>query len=81
MPINHHKVSLLQDFERGLPMEWGEVALAARAFAEAAQLDLPSFQAIANLATFKVLEKGLLPSAEAWGYDNAASPQAAKAHA
>lgn len=66
MPINHHKVSLLQDFERRFPMEWGEVALAARAFAEAAQLDLPSFHAIANLATFKVLEKGLLPSPGLW---------------
>lgn len=77
IPHNHHKVSLLQDFERGLPMEWGEVVLAARAFAEAAELSLPSFGAVASLATFKVLEKGLLPSPELWGY--AASQ--AKAHA
>lgn len=78
IPHNHHKVSLLQDFERGLPMEWGEVVLAARAFAEAAQLELPSFKAIANLATFKVLEKGLLPSPDLWGY---AQPDTAKRHA
>lgn len=66
IPNNHHKPSLLQDFERGLPMEWGEVVLAARAFADAAQLDLPSFRAIAGLATFKVLEKDLLPSRDLW---------------
>jgi 2-dehydropantoate 2-reductase len=66
IPGNHHKPSLLQDFERGSQMEWGEVILAAQRFAEAAQLQLPTVDAVVNIATHMIVARGLLPSPEDW---------------
>lgn len=66
IPINHHKPSLLQDFERGSQMEWGEVILAAQRFAEAAKLSIPTVDAVVNIATYMIVTKGLLPSPEDW---------------
>jgi ketopantoate reductase len=66
IPANHHKPSLLQDFERGSQMEWGEVILAAQRFAEAAQLQLPTVDAVVNIATHMIVGRGLLPSPENW---------------
>lgn len=66
IPINHHKPSLLQDFERGLQMEWGEVILAAQRFAEAAKLSIPTVDTVVNIATYMIVAKGLLPSPENW---------------
>lgn len=66
LPRNHHKQSLLQDYERNAPMEWGEIVLAAQRFGEAAGLKLPTFNATVNVGTFFVLQRGLLPTPEAW---------------
>ncbi len=54
-----HKPSMLQDYERGRPMEIESQIMTPLAFAHAAGLEVPSFELAATLAARKAAEKGL----------------------
>lgn len=54
-----HKPSMLQDYERGRPMEIEAQVLAPLAFARAAALAVPTLEALAPLAAHKAAAKGL----------------------
>jgi len=54
-----HKPSMLQDYERGRPMEIEAQVLAPLAFARAAALPAPTLEALAPLAAHKAAAKGL----------------------
>jgi 2-dehydropantoate 2-reductase len=49
---HHHKPSLLQDYERGRPMEVSEMITAPAAFAKAAGIATPTLDVIAPLCTY-----------------------------
>ena len=54
-----HKPSLLQDYERGRPMEIDALLVAPVEFARAAGVPAPTLEAIAALVVFKACAKGL----------------------
>jgi 2-dehydropantoate 2-reductase len=56
-----HKPSLLQDYERGRPMEIDALVRAPAAFARAASLSTPMLELLAGLAIRKARDKGLYP--------------------
>lgn len=55
----HHRPSLLQDYEKGRPMEIGEIVLAPAAFARAAGVPCPSLDAVAAIVARLAIDKGL----------------------
>ena len=57
-PINH-KPSILQDYERGRPMEIDALITAPMAFAKNAGIATPMLDLMAGLATMRAREKGL----------------------
>lgn len=59
-----HKPSLLQDYERGRPMEIGEILLAPLAMARAAGVAAPTLETVAAIAAQLARGRGLLP--EPW---------------
>jgi 2-dehydropantoate 2-reductase len=58
-PAPDHKPSLLQDFERGRPMEIDALVRAPAAFAKAAGLSTPMLDLLAGLAIRQARDKGL----------------------
>jgi 2-dehydropantoate 2-reductase len=54
-----HKPSLLQDYERGRPMEIDALLVAPLAFARAAGVAAPTLETVVPLAVFKAAAKGL----------------------
>ena len=56
-----HKPSLLQDFERGRPMEIDALVRAPAAFVRAANLSTPMLELLAGLAIHKARDTGLYP--------------------
>ena len=60
-PAPHHKPSLLQDYERGRPMEIDALVRAPAAFARAAGLPTPMLDLLAALAIRQARDKGLYP--------------------
>jgi 2-dehydropantoate 2-reductase len=56
-----HKPSLLQDYERGRPMEIDALVTAPAAFARAAGLSTPMLDMLAGLAIRQARDKGLYP--------------------
>jgi len=54
-----HKPSMLQDYERGRPMEVESQIMAPLTFAQAVGLEVPSFELAATLSARKAAEKGL----------------------
>jgi len=54
-----HKPSMLQDYERNRPMEIESQIMTPLAFAQAAGLEVPSFELAATLAARKAAERGL----------------------
>jgi 2-dehydropantoate 2-reductase len=54
-----HKPSMLQDYERGRPMEIEAQLMASLAFGRAAGVATPTLDALIPLATFKAAAKGL----------------------
>jgi 2-dehydropantoate 2-reductase len=57
-----HKPSLLQDYERGRPMEIDALVRAPAAFARAAGLSTPMLDMMAGLAILRAQDKGLYPA-------------------
>jgi 2-dehydropantoate 2-reductase len=55
----NHRPSLLQDYERGRPMEIDALVRAPQAFARAAGLSTPTLDALAALAMCRARDKGL----------------------
>jgi 2-dehydropantoate 2-reductase len=58
-PAPDHKPSLLQDYERGRPMEIDALVKAPAAFARAADLSTPMLDMLAGLAIRQARDKGL----------------------
>jgi 2-dehydropantoate 2-reductase len=58
-PAPDHKPSILQDFERGRPMEIDSLVRAPAAFARAARLSTPMLDLLAGLAIRQARDKGL----------------------
>jgi 2-dehydropantoate 2-reductase len=58
-PAPDHKPSLLQDYERGRPMEIDALARAPAAFARAARLSTPMLDMLAGLAIRQARDQGL----------------------
>jgi 2-dehydropantoate 2-reductase len=58
-PAPDHKPSLLQDYERGRPMEIDALVRAPAAFARAARLSTPMLDMLAGLAIRQARDKGL----------------------
>jgi 2-dehydropantoate 2-reductase len=54
-----HKTSMLQDYERGRPMEVEAILMAPLAFARAAAVPVPTLEALVALAAHKARKKGL----------------------
>jgi 2-dehydropantoate 2-reductase len=54
-----HKPSMLQDYERGRPMELEALLVAPLAFARAAGVAAPTLEAVAPLVVYKAAAKGL----------------------
>ncbi len=54
----HHKSSLLQDFEQGKPMEFAEIVEAPIAFARALNLHTPTLDAVVAIARRLVVDRG-----------------------
>jgi 2-dehydropantoate 2-reductase len=54
-----HKPSMLQDYERGRPMEIDALLVAALDFARAAQVPAPTLETVVPLVVFKATAKGL----------------------
>ena len=54
-----HKPSLLQDYERGRPMEIDALLVAALEFARAAKVPAPALETVVPLVVFKAAAKGL----------------------
>lgn len=54
-----HKTSMLQDYERGRPMEVEAQLMAPLAFARAAGVETPVLDTLVPIAAFKAAEKGL----------------------
>src|ERR1700712_4015459 len=60
-PAPDHKPSILQDYERGRPMEIDTLVRAPAAFARAAGLSTPMLDLLAGLAIRQARDKGLYP--------------------
>jgi 2-dehydropantoate 2-reductase len=58
-PAPDHKPSLLQDYERGRPMEIDTLVRAPAAFGRAAGLSTPMLDLLAGLAVRQARDKGL----------------------
>jgi 2-dehydropantoate 2-reductase len=58
-PAPDHKPSILQDFERGRPMEIDTLVRAPAAFARAARLSTPMLDLLGGLAVRQARDKGL----------------------
>jgi len=54
-----HKPSMLQDYERGRPMEVEAQLVAPLAFARAADVPVPALETVVTLVTFKAASRGL----------------------
>ncbi|HZO00058.1 MAG TPA: 2-dehydropantoate 2-reductase [Burkholderiales bacterium] len=54
-----HKPSMLQDYERGRPMEIDALLVAALDFARAARVAVPTLETVVPLVVFKATAKGL----------------------
>ena len=54
-----HKPSMLQDYERGKPMEIDALLVAALEFARAAKVAVPALETVVRLVVFKATAKGL----------------------
>ena len=54
-----HKPSLLQDYERGRPMEVASLLLVPLAFAREARVAAPALEAVVSLVAYRAAEKGL----------------------
>ena len=54
-----HKTSMLQDYERGRPMEIDAILMAPLWFARAAHVPVPTLEAVIALAAHKAAKKGL----------------------
>jgi 2-dehydropantoate 2-reductase len=62
--VLHHKPSMLQDFERGRPMEVASLLLVPLEFARAAGVSAPTLETLVSLIAYRAAEKGLFrPSA------------------
>lgn len=61
--LHGHKPSMLQDYERGRPMEIEAQLMAPLALARAAGVATPALDAVASLVAFKAAAKGLYASA------------------
>ena len=59
----HHKPSMLQDYERGRPMEIASLLLMPLAFARAANVPAATLEAIVSLVAYRAAEKGLFRAA------------------
>jgi 2-dehydropantoate 2-reductase len=59
-----HKPSMLQDYERGRPMEVEAQLVAVLEFARAAQVPAPALETVVPLVAFKAAAKGLYSPAE-----------------
>jgi 2-dehydropantoate 2-reductase len=57
--VLHHKPSLLQDFERGRPMEVASLLLVPLECARAAGVPAPALEAVVSLIAYRAAEKGL----------------------
>jgi 2-dehydropantoate 2-reductase len=55
----HHKPSMLQDYERGRPMEVASLLLVPLAFAREAGVPAPALEAVVSLVAYRAAEKGL----------------------
>jgi len=55
----HHKPSMLQDFERGRPMEVASLLLTPLTFAKGANLPAPALESVVSLIAYRAAEKGL----------------------
>jgi 2-dehydropantoate 2-reductase len=56
---NRHKPSILQDYERGRPLELEAMVMMPLAFARAAHVATPSLDVVAAIAAGRAVEKGL----------------------
>ena len=54
-----HKPSMLQDYERGRPMEVASLLLVPLAFAREAGVPAPALEAVVSLVAYRAAEKGL----------------------
>ena len=59
----HHKPSMLQDYERGRPMEIASLLLMPLVFARAANVPAATLEAIVSLVAYRAAEKGLFRAA------------------
>ncbi len=57
--VNRHKPSILQDYERGRPLELDAMVMMPLAFARAARVATPSLDVVAAIAAGRAVEKGL----------------------
>ena len=55
----HHKPSMLQDYERGRPMEVASLLLVPLEFARAAKVSVPTLEAAVSLIAYRAAAKGL----------------------
>lgn len=66
--LPRHKPSLLQDHERGRPMELGEILFAPLAFARAAKIETPTLDVLAAIAAKRALDRGLIGASDVEAY-------------
>ena len=59
----HHKPSMLQDYERGRPMEIASLLLVPLAFAKGRNVSVPALEALVALIAWRAAAKGLFRSA------------------
>jgi 2-dehydropantoate 2-reductase len=57
--VLHHKPSMLQDYERGRPMEVASLLLVPLAFAKGRNLSAPTLESVVSLTAYRAAEKGL----------------------
>jgi 2-dehydropantoate 2-reductase len=57
--VLHHKPSMLQDYERGRPMEVASLLLVPLAFAKGRNLSAPTLESVVSLIAYRAAEKGL----------------------
>jgi 2-dehydropantoate 2-reductase len=59
----HHKPSMLQDYERGRPMEIASLLLVPLAFAKDGNVSAPALEALVSLIAYRAAAKGLFRTA------------------
>jgi 2-dehydropantoate 2-reductase len=57
--VLHHKPSMLQDYERGRPMEVASLLLTPLAFAKSGNLSAPTLETVVSLIAYNAAAKGL----------------------